>query len=80
MEIRHANFHRAAALGGIDRGNIDPDDSEVVELHRRHLSNCNRHLGTGANVKRLLTAQTQRRSRKVRTAKATFAERGTCQC
>ena len=31
----HANIHRTAALGGADRGNTDPDDSEVVELHRR---------------------------------------------
>ena len=52
MEIKHANVHRTAAIGGVDRGNIDPDDSEVVELHRRDLSDRDRHLGIGASVRR----------------------------
>jgi len=72
LEIRNANFYRGPALGGIDRGNLDPDDSEVVELHRRHLFDRDRHLGIGANMTVWL--------RKRRLAKVTFAERGTCLC
>jgi hypothetical protein len=28
--LSHANLRRTTALGGADRGDIDPDDSEVV--------------------------------------------------
>jgi hypothetical protein len=72
LEIRHANFYRGPALGGIDRGNLDPDDSEVVELHRSSLFYRDRYLGVGANMTVWL--------RKRRLAKVTFAERGTCLC
>lgn len=50
--LSHANLRRIATIGGADRGNIDFDDSEVVELHRRDLSDRDRHLGTGANMMR----------------------------
>ena len=70
--LSHANLRRTTALGGADRGDIDPDDSEVVELHRRHLSDRHRHFGTGANVMGWLTT--------LRIAEVTFAERRTCLC
>ena len=50
-DLSHANFHRTAAIGGADRGNIDPNDSEVVELHRSHLFDPDQHLGIGASVR-----------------------------
>jgi len=49
-DLNHANIHRTAAIGGADRGNLDPNDSEVVELHRSHLFDRNQHLGIGPNV------------------------------
>lgn len=58
--LRHANVYRTAARGGVDRRNIDPDDSEIVKLHRRDLSDRDRHLRTGANVKRCLTSPWRR--------------------
>jgi len=49
-DLSHANFHRTAAFGGADRGNIDTDDSEVVELHRSDLFDRDQHFGIGADV------------------------------
>ena len=49
-DLNHANLCRTAALGGTDRRNIDPDDSQVVELHCRSLFHRDRYLGYGANV------------------------------
>jgi hypothetical protein len=46
----HANLFGTAALGGIDRGIIDSDDSQVVELHCRSLFHRDRYPGLGANV------------------------------
>lgn len=47
----HANLFGTAALGGLDRGIIDSDDSPVVELHCRSQFHRDRYLGHGANVK-----------------------------
>lgn len=79
-DLSHANIHRAAALGGVNCGNFDLDDSEVVELHRRDLLNRDRDLGTGANVTRRETARARRWLSALRTAKGAFAERRTCRC
>lgn len=79
-DLNHANVRRTAAVGGANRGTIDSDDSEVVELYRRHLFDRHRHFGTGANVRKYLTAQTRRRSSKLKKAKTNFAERRTCRC
>ena len=54
-----ANLYRSAAIGSADRRNIDPNDSKIVELHRRHLLGRDRNFGTGANVTRRLMARTQ---------------------
>jgi hypothetical protein len=49
-DLGHANVRRTAAIGSADRGNIDSDDSEVAELHCRHLFDRDRHLGLSADV------------------------------
>lgn len=58
-DTNDANLYRTAAIGGADRRNIDPDDSKVVELHRRHLFGRDRNFGTGANVTQRLMARTR---------------------
>ena len=57
-DLSHASLRRTAAFGGIDSGNIDSDDSEIVELHRCHLSDRDRHPGTRANVMGCVAART----------------------
>ena len=49
-DLSHANVLRTAAVGSVDRGNIDSDDSQVAELHCRDLFDRDRHLGSGADV------------------------------
>lgn len=51
LETKNANVHRTAAIGGANRGNIDLNDPQVVELYRRDLSDRDRHSGVGASVK-----------------------------
>ena len=48
--LSYANLCRTAALGRTHRRNVDPNDSEVVELHRSSLFYPDRYLGLGANV------------------------------
>lgn len=48
--LSYANLDRITALGRADRRNVDPIDSEVVELHRSSLFDRERYVGVGANV------------------------------
>lgn len=77
-DLSHANVRRTAAVSGAHSGNIDSVDSKVVELHCRHLSDRDRHFGTGANV--VFNRSNAAASQKGRKAKAHFAERRTCRC
>jgi len=76
MEIRHANFYRGPALGGIDRGNLDPNDSEVVELHRSSLFYRDRYLGVGTNVIRCGYECSDQRTRGSRKGGCAYVELG----
>ena len=51
----HANVYRSAAAGGVDRGNIDSNDPEIVELHRCHLSDRHGNIESVENVASILT-------------------------
>ena len=46
----HASLYRSAAVGGVDRGNIDSHGSAVVELHRRHLPDRHGSLNAAQSV------------------------------
>jgi hypothetical protein len=70
--VSHANERRTAAGGSFDRWNINSDDSEVVELYRRNLSDRDRHLGVGTDVMPFF--RSDKYSKK---AKINFAERRT---
>lgn len=48
----HASLYRFATAGGINRWHIDFDGSTAVELHRRHLPDCNGNIGSVENVGR----------------------------
>jgi hypothetical protein len=75
-DLSDANLHRAAAADATDREKIDPEETEVVELHRCHLSDSDWRFRTGANLMRRLTAPMRWQLKKPTTAKAPFADRG----
>jgi hypothetical protein len=55
---RHPNVHRTATFGRIDCGNLDFNDSTLVELHRCNLSDSDWNPWAGENVTRIAIGKT----------------------
>lgn len=74
--LSYANLCRTAALGRTHRRNVDPNDSEAVELHRGSLFYPHRCLGFATNVIECGLQSSDQRTRCSRKGGGAYVELG----